>query len=72
MSTLTVHVEGVLDAALEKMVKQGYAKTKAEAVGMALMRFAEEKGLIERKSIHQQAEEYAWDEIKKRLKRSVS
>ncbi len=72
MSTLTIHVQGVLDQALEKMIAQGYAKTKSEAVRLALMQFAEGHGLIEGKSIHARAEDYAWDEIKHRLKKSVS
>ncbi len=71
MSTLTVHIQGVLDEALEKMIQQGYAKTKAEAMRLALMQFAEQHGLVPERRLHARAEEYMWDEIKQRLKLDV-
>ena len=68
MSHLTLEFTGVLDDILNALVGRGFAKTKAEAVRMALLRYGEERGLVE-KSIHAKAEEYAYDEIKKRLNR---
>lgn len=65
MATLTVEFSGVLDDVLISLVKQGYAKTKAEALRMALLHYGEEFGLVKSR-MHAKAEEYAYAEIKGR------
>lgn len=65
MATLTVEFRGILDDVLNELVRQGYAKTKAEALRMALLHYGEEYGLV-KKRLHAKAEEYAYAEIKKR------
>lgn len=65
MATLTVEFKGVLDDVLTELVKQGYAKTKAEALRMALLHYGEEFGLV-KKRLHARAEEYAYLESKNR------
>ena len=67
MSTLTVEFNGVLEDVLNALVKKGFAKTKAEALRMVLLRYGEELGLVQ-KRLHQRSEDYMWDEIKQRLK----
>ena len=56
---------GVLDEVLTSLVKQGFAKTKAEALRMALLHYGEELGLVKTR-LHAKAEEYAYAEIKGR------
>ena len=63
MSTLTVEFSGVLDEILKSLVKEGYAKTKAEALRTALLHYGEELGLV-RTRLHAKAEEYAYLEAK--------
>ena len=65
MATLTVEFSGVLDEVLTSLVKQGFAKTKAEALRMALLHYGEELGLVKTR-LHAKAEEYAYAEIKGR------
>lgn len=63
MTTLTVKFEGILEDVLDSLVKQGYAKTKAEALRSALLHLGEEYGLVSGR-IHARAEEYAFLESK--------
>lgn len=65
MSTLTVEFKGVTDQVLNALVREGYAKTKAEALRYALIHLGEELGLIKQR-VHAKAEEYAYAEIRKR------
>lgn len=65
MSTLTVEFKGVTEQVLNSLVKEGYAKTKAEALRYALIHLGEELGLIKQR-IHARAEEFAYSEIRKR------
>ena len=63
MATLTVEFSGILDEILSTLIKKGYAKTKAEALRMALLHYGEEYGMVHGR-IHAKAEEYAYAEIK--------
>lgn len=65
MSTLTVEFRGVSEEVLNNLVKEGYAKTKAEALRYSLLQVGSEMGLIKPR-IHAKAEEYAYAEIKKK------
>ncbi len=65
MSVLTVEFSGVLEDVLAALVKRGYAKTKSEALRMALLHYGEELGLVHSR-LHAKAEEYAYAEIKSR------
>ncbi|MFA4855939.1 MAG: hypothetical protein WC634_05135 [archaeon] len=65
LSTLTVEFKGVSEEVLEKLVGEGYAKTKAEALRYSLLQVGRELGLITPK-IHAKAEQYAYAEIKKK------
>ena len=67
MSTLTVEFKGVTEEVLEALVKEGYAKTKAEALRYALLHIGEELDLIKTR-LHARAEEYTYSEYKKRRK----
>lgn len=67
MTTLTVKFEGMPEKVLEALVREGYAKTKAEALRYALMHLGKELDLIKSR-LHVRAEEYAFAEIKKRWK----
>lgn len=67
MTTLTVEFKGVPEEVLEALVKEGYAKTKSEALRYALLHIGEELDLIKTR-FHVRAEEYAYQEIKKRRK----
>ncbi len=64
MSTLTVEFSGVPEEVLEALVKEGYAKTKAEALRYALVHIGEELDIIKRR-FHVRAEEYAYRESKR-------
>ncbi|MBI4044166.1 MAG: hypothetical protein HY392_00485 [Candidatus Diapherotrites archaeon] len=68
MSTLTVKFEGVTEEVLDELVKQGYVKTKSEALRYALLHIGEELDLIKTR-FHVRAEEYAYREIKKRWRK---
>lgn len=46
MSTLTVKFEGVQDKILNSITENGIAKTKSEAIRMALLKFALDTGII--------------------------
>jgi len=63
VATLTVEFSGVLDEVLTSLVERGFAKTKAEALRMALLHYGEEYGLVKSR-LHAKAEEYAYREIK--------
>ncbi len=65
MTTLTVKFEGVTEKVIDFLVKEGYAKTKAEALRYALLHLGEELDLIKSR-FHVKSEEYAYHEIKKR------
>ncbi len=65
MSTLTVEFSGVLDDVLNSLVSRGFAKTKAEALRMALLHYGQELGLVQGR-LHAKAEDYAYAEIRKR------
>ncbi|MBI2598213.1 MAG: hypothetical protein HYW50_03390 [Candidatus Diapherotrites archaeon] len=65
MTTLTVEFKGVTEEVLEALVKEGFAKTKAEALRYALLHIGEELDLIKSR-LHSRAEEYTYSEFKKR------
>ncbi|MBI4043510.1 MAG: hypothetical protein HY393_01730 [Candidatus Diapherotrites archaeon] len=67
MATLTVEFKGIPGEVLEALVKEGYAKTKAEALRYALLHIGEELDLIKTR-FHVRSEEYAYREIKGRRK----
>jgi hypothetical protein len=67
LSALTVEFKGVTEEVLRGLVREGYAKTKAEALRYALLQVGEELGLI-RPRIHAKAEQYAYAEIRKKGK----
>lgn len=46
MTSLTMEFKGVQKEVIEKAVKRGYARTKSEAVRMALLEFGRNTGLI--------------------------
>ena len=69
MATLTVEFTGVLNDILNEIVNRGMAKTKAEALRLTLLHYGEELGLVKQR-LHMKAEEYAYQEIKERLKRT--
>ena len=68
MATLTISFSGVLDEALDALVSRGFAKTKSEAIRVALLHYAEEKG-VTGGELRARAEDYFYDEAKKRMKR---
>ncbi len=51
MTTLTVEVQGMSEAALDKLVEIGYAKTKSEAIRQAIIHLGMELQLIGKKQI---------------------
>ena len=63
IATLTVHFTGIPDEVLHSLVKQGYAKTKADALRYALVHLGEELDLV-RPRLHAKAELYAYKEIR--------
>lgn len=65
MTTLTVEFKGVTEEVLEALVKEGFAKTKSEALRYALLHIGEELDLIKSR-LHSRAEEYTFSEFKKR------
>jgi hypothetical protein len=65
MSTLTVEFKGVPEAVLQALVRDGYAKTKAEALRYALLRTGETMGLVPNR-LHARAEEYVYQDYKRR------
>lgn len=65
MTTLTVEFRGVQESVLETLVKEGYARTKAEALRYALLHLGEEMGLVS-KRVHARTEQYAYQEIKRK------
>lgn len=67
MSTLTIEFKGVPGEVLETLVREGYAKTKAEALRYALLHIGEELDLVKSR-LHVRAEEYAYAEAKARRK----
>jgi hydrogenase maturation factor len=64
MTTLTVEFTGIPEEVLETLVKEGYAKTKAEALRYSLIHIGEELDII-KKRFHVRAEEYAYRESKR-------
>ncbi len=48
---INVHVSGVVEKVIEKMIKQGYAASKTEAIRLSLLNFAEEHELLKEKSV---------------------
>lgn len=67
MSTLTVEFKGATEEVLAALIKEGYAKTKSEALRYALLHLGEELDLVKSR-FHVRSEEYAYNEIKKRRK----
>ena len=67
MTTLTVEFKGVTEEVLEALVREGFAKTKSEALRYALLHIGEELDLIKSR-LHSRAEEYTYSEFKKRRK----
>ena len=67
MTTLTVEFKGVPEEVLVALVEEGYAKTKAGALRYALIHIGEELDLIKTR-LHVRAEEYAYQESKRRRK----
>lgn len=65
VTTLTLEFQGVTEEVLMTLVKKGYSKTKSEAVRYALLHLGEELDII-RPRLHKKAEEYAYQEIRKR------
>ena len=65
MAVLTVEFSGVLEDVLSALVKRGFAKTKTEALRMALLHYGEEFRLVQGR-LHAKAEEYAYAELRKR------
>ena len=65
MATLTVEFKGVPEEVLEALVREGFAKTKAEALRYALLHIGEELDLIKSR-LHVRAEEYTYQEFKRR------
>ncbi len=70
MTTLTVEFKGVTEEVLNMLVKEGYAKTKAEALRYSLLHVGRDLDLIKSR-LHARAEEYIYDEIKGRRKTNV-
>ncbi|HIH25456.1 hypothetical protein J4476_02285 [Candidatus Woesearchaeota archaeon] len=64
-TTLTLEFKGVTEEILDTLIKEGYSKTKSEAVRYALLHLAEELSLIKPR-LHTKAEEYAYHEIRKK------
>ncbi len=67
MTTLTIEFKGVTEEVIDMLVKEGYAKTKAEALRYALLHVGRDLNLIKSR-LHERAEEYMYDEIKRRRK----
>lgn len=67
MATLTVEFKGATEEVLDALVREGYAKTKSEALRYALLHLGEELDLIKSR-FHVRSEEYAYSEINKRRK----
>lgn len=67
MTTLTVEFKGITEEVLEALVREGFAKTKSEALRYALLHIGEELDLIKSR-LHSRAEEYTYSEFKKRRK----
>ncbi len=66
MSTLTIEFRGVTEEVLNALIERGYAKTKSEAVRYALLHVGQEMNLF---SLHEKAENYAYEDITQRLRR---
>ncbi|MEK6941611.1 MAG: hypothetical protein AABW85_02035 [archaeon] len=64
---MTVEFKGVTEEVLEALVREGFAKTKSEALRYALLHIGEELDLIKSR-LHSRAEEYTYSEFKKRRK----
>ena len=67
MTTLTIEFKGVTEEILNMLIKEGYAKTKTEAIRYALLHVGRDLDLITSR-LHARAEEYIYDEIKSRRK----
>ena len=59
MTTLTVEFKGITEEVLEALVREGFAKTKSEALRYALLHIGEELDLIKSR-LHSRAEEYTY------------
>lgn len=57
-STLTLKIKGIEAEILNKMVSLGLFNTKSEAIRSALIKYAIDLGLLERKNIWAKIEEY--------------
>jgi len=62
-STITLKIKGIEAEILDKMVSLGLFNTKSEAIRSALIKYAIDLGLLERKDIWAKIEEYPRREI---------
>ena len=65
MTSLTVEFKGVLEDILESMIKQGYVKTKAEALRVALLHYGKEMGIV-KKRLHERVEDYIYEDFQRK------
>lgn len=64
MTNLNVSFEGYAERVIENMIKSGYAKTKAEALRLALFEFDQRHDIIAEEKLFAEAAKTMLDEIK--------
>jgi len=76
MSAVTIRFEGIQDEILNALVEMGVARTKSEAIRMALLNFGMDMGIVQSKRLltalrrELRTNPISPDEVRKRMKKA--